>query len=161
FIPPAAPDIATALDELDAVHRFVYREMPDEMLWSQSMPCELPPEEEIEIGWYGRSHIGMLKHVYRRGLALRYGKTMQCIAGIHYNFSLSEDWWRVLQAAEQTPEQTSVSAKNFQSESYIALIRNFRRYSWLLMYLFGASPALSTNFMRGRPHKLDTLSGDT
>ena len=24
----------------------------------------------------------MLKHVYRRGLALRYGKAMQCIAGI-------------------------------------------------------------------------------
>ncbi|MFC3110585.1 glutamate--cysteine ligase [Undibacterium arcticum] len=161
FITPAEPDIATALTELEAVHRFVYREMPDEMLWSQSMPCELPSEHEIEIGWYGRSHIGMLKHVYRRGLALRYGKTMQCIAGIHYNFSLSEDWWRALQAAEQAPGQTPVSATDFQSESYIALIRNFRRYSWLLMYLFGASPALSTNFLRGRPHQLDTLSGDT
>jgi glutamate--cysteine ligase len=50
--------------------------------------CELPGEEDIEIAWYGTSNMGMLKHVYRRGLALRYGKAMQCIAGIHYNYSL-------------------------------------------------------------------------
>lgn len=157
FITPAEPDIATALIELDAIHRFAYSELGDELLWSQSMPCHLPSEEEIPIAWYGTSHIGMIKHVYRRGLALRYGKSMQCIAGIHYNFSLSEDLWRVIQDAEQSPG----SQKDFQSESYIALIRNFHRYSWLLMYLFGASPALSTQFLRGRPHQLDTLSADT
>ena len=157
FITPAEPDIATALQELDAVHRFVYSELGDELLWSQSMPCHLPDDAAIPIAWYGTSHIGMIKHVYRRGLALRYGKSMQCIAGIHYNYSLSEDLWRVLQEAEGTPG----TAMHFQSESYIALIRNFKRYSWLLMVLFGASPALSTQFLRGRPHQLETLSADT
>jgi len=157
FITPAEPDIATALQELDAVHRFVYSELGDELLWSQSMPCDLPDEAAIPIAWYGTSHIGMIKHVYRRGLALRYGKSMQCIAGIHYNYSLSEDLWRLLQDAEGVPG----SAMHFQSESYIALIRNFKRYSWLLMVLFGASPALSTRFLRGRPHQLETLSDDT
>ena len=157
FITPAEPDIAVALDKLDAIHRFAYTELGNQMLWSQSMPCHLPPEEEIPIAWYGVSHIGMIKHVYRRGLALRYGKSMQCIAGIHYNYSLSEDIWRALQAAENTPGD----ARQYQSESYVALIRNFHRYSWLLMYLFGASPALSTDFLRGRPHQLDTMSDDT
>ena len=157
FITPAEHDIATALTELDAIHRFVYTELGDEILWSQSMPCRLPDEEAIPIAWYGTSHIGMIKHVYRRGLALRYGKNMQCIAGIHYNFSLAEHLWRVLQEAEQA----AGSAMHFQSESYIALIRNFHRYSWLLMYLFGASPALSAQFLRGHPHRLETLSGDT
>jgi glutamate--cysteine ligase len=157
FITPPEHDIATALTQLDAIHRFAYSKLGDELLWSQSMPCRLPGEAEIPIAWYGKSHIGMLKHVYRRGLALRYGKAMQCIAGIHYNFSLAEDLWRVLQADEQAPG----SAMDFQSESYVALIRNFRRYSWLLMYLFGASPALSTSFLRGRAHGLETLSGDT
>ena len=159
FITPAEPDIGTALEQLDAIHRFAHRalEREHELLWSQSMPCELPDEAGIPIAWYGSSHIGMLKHVYRRGLALRYGRAMQCIAGIHYNFSLSEDLWRVLQAAEQTPG----SAKDFQSESYVALIRNFHRYSWLLMYLFGASPALSAHFVGGRDHALETLSDDT
>ena len=157
FITPAEPDIATALAELDAVHRFAYTELGPEMLWSQSMPGNLPDEADIPMAWYGTSHIGMLKHVYRRGLALRYGKTMQCIAGIHYNFSLSEDLWTLLHGANPS----ELSARDYQSERYIALIRNFMRYSWLLMYLFGASPALATQFMRGRPHRLETLSQDT
>ena len=157
FITPAEPDIATALSELDAIHRFAYSQLGDELLWSESMPCHLPDEDQIPIAWYGNSHIGMLKHVYRRGLALRYGRTMQCIAGIHYNYSLSEDLWKLLQGVEQAPG----SAMHFQSESYVALIRNFHRYSWLLMYLFGASPALSTHFLRGQEHRLERLSDDT
>jgi glutamate--cysteine ligase len=95
--------------------------------------------------------------VYRQGLALRYGRTMQCIAGIHYNFSLSDKVWRLLKVFEKD----NGSNKDFQSEAYIALIRNFHRYSWLLMYLFGASPAVDKQFLRGRPHQLETFSGDT
>ncbi len=157
FITPAEHDISDALTQLDAAHRYFYQHDGGELLWSQSMPCQLPNEAQIPIAWYGSSHIGMLKHVYRRGLALRYGKTMQCIAGIHYNFSLAEAVWPIVQAAENIAGSTMA----FQSECYIALIRNFHRYSWLLMYLFGASPALATSFLRGRPHSLEILSADT
>jgi glutamate--cysteine ligase len=94
------------------------------------MPCPLPAEEDIPIAYYGTSNIGQLKYVYRKGLALRYGKTMQCIAGIHYNFSLPEKLWPLLKQAEGFVG----TDRDFQSSSYIALIRNFRRYSWLLMY---------------------------
>lgn len=161
FITPAENDIAITLHQLDAIHRFAYAHLGDEMLWSESMPCELPPEEEIDIAWYGKSNIGMLKHVYRRGLALRYGKAMQCIAGIHYNYSLPEKMWQLFAVNEGVPEERRNPIRDFQSESYIATIRNFRRYSWLLMYLFGASPALSKGFLRGRQHNLETLSEDT
>ena len=161
FITPAEHDIGEALHRLDATHRFAYSKLGDEMLWSSSMPGELPPDEEIEIGWYGKSNIGMLKHVYRRGLALRYGKAMQCIAGIHYNYSLPEALWKLLLASDGVPEERRSALRDFQSESYFATIRNFRRYSWLLMYLFGASPALTASFLRGRPHTLETLSRDT
>nr|WP_230404630.1 MULTISPECIES: glutamate--cysteine ligase [Undibacterium] len=157
FITPAEQDIAIALQKLDDIHRFTYTKFGDEMLWNQSMPCQLPDEKDIPIAWYGTSHIGMIKHVYRRGLALRYGKSMQCIAGIHYNYSLSEDLWKLL----KVDAKDSRSDMDFQSESYIGLIRNFHRYSWLLMYLFGASPALSSSFLRGRSHNLETLSDDT
>ena len=157
FITPAEHDIGLALHRLDAIHRFAYSKLGDEMLWSESMPGELPSEEDIEIAWYGKSNIGMLKHVYRRGLALRYGKAMQCIAGIHYNFSLPEALWSLLQADEDDQR----SPQDYQSWRYIALIRNFRRYSWLLMYLFGASPALDASFMRGRAHQLQQLDDDT
>jgi glutamate--cysteine ligase len=159
FITPAEADIATTLDKLDGIHRYAYSKLGDELLWSESMPCQLPAEEDIAIAWYGSSNMGMLKHVYRRGLALRYGKAMQCIAGIHYNYSLSEELWQVLAEHEGKPARQSAMA--YQSEAYLATIRNFRRYSWLLMYLFGASPALSSSFLRGRPHKLEQLSDDT
>jgi glutamate--cysteine ligase len=161
FITPAEHDIATVLNHLDAIHRYAHARLKDEMLWSVSMPGELPLEEDIEIAWYGKSNIGMLKHVYRRGLALRYGKAMQCISGIHYNYSLPEKLWQLLAANEGIVEERRHALRDFQSESYIATIRNFRRYSWLLMYLFGATPALSTSFLRGRPHRLEKLSDDT
>jgi glutamate--cysteine ligase len=118
---------------------------------------QLPAEEDIAIAWYGSSNMGMLKHVYRRGLALRYGKAMQCIAGIHYNYSLDEGLWRCWLPANRQP---SADRQGFQSDAYLATIRNFRRYSWLLMYLFGASPVLQRLPARP-PHKLDTLSDDT
>ena len=160
FITPAEPDVAAALARLDQIHRFAYSRLGDELMWNQSMPCHLPADADIPIAWYGSSHIGTLKHVYRRGLALRYGKTMQCIAGIHYNFSLSEEVWKLLHRIE-SPRNSGLSDRQFQSESYIALVRNFRRYNWLLMYLFGASPALSANFLRGRTSQLEKLSDDT
>ncbi|HZX25949.1 MAG TPA: glutamate--cysteine ligase [Telluria sp.] len=161
FITPAEHDIGTTLARLDAIHRYAYGKLGDEMLWSQSMPCELPSEAEIEIANYGRSNIGMLKHVYRRGLALRYGKAMQCIAGVHYNYSLPEALWDVLRNNDGVESERRQPLRSYQSESYIALIRNFRRYSWLLMYLFGASPVLSRSFLRDRPHNLEHLTDDT
>ena len=157
FITSTATNPSDTLAELERIHRFVYSKLDGEYLWSPSMPGPLPDEATIPIARYGHSHIGQLKYVYRKGLALRYGKTMQCIAGIHYNFSLPEQLWAVLQEAEGDTR----SARDYQSSRYIALIRNFRRYSWLLMYLFGASPALDKNFMRGRPHQLQELDADT
>jgi glutamate--cysteine ligase len=157
FITPTSHLPAQTLDELERVHRYVYSKLGEELLWSPSMPCPLPDEADIPIAYYGDSLIGRLKYVYRKGLALRYGKTMQCIAGIHYNFSLSEDIWALLQAEEDAGKDP----RTFQSERYIALIRNFRRYSWLLMYLFGASPALDKNFLRGNPHSLQEFDADT
>ncbi|MDD1012385.1 glutamate--cysteine ligase [Pseudomonas rubra] len=157
FITPALADPAQTLESLESIHRFAYTKLGNEFLWSPSMPCPLPAEEDIPIAWYGTSNIGQLKYVYRKGLALRYGRTMQCIAGIHYNFSLPEKLWPLL----RDTESTTLDDREYQSTAYIALIRNFRRYSWLLMYLFGASPALDAGFLRGRPHQLEQFDADT
>ena len=47
-----------------------------------------------------------------------------------------------------TPEQAD---KDYRSARYFGLIRNFRRYSWLLIYLFGASPAVDKSFADAFP----------
>ncbi|MDY7218451.1 glutamate--cysteine ligase [Denitrificimonas sp. JX-1] len=157
FITEPHHDSAQTLAELDDIHRFTLTHIDQEVLWSPSMPGHLPKEELIPIGEYGTSNVGQLKHVYRKGLAVRYGKTMQCIAGIHYNFSVPESIWTLLKNDEQDQRSTI----DYQSARYIALIRNFRRYSWLLMYLFGASPALDISFLRGREHQLEVFDEDT
>jgi glutamate--cysteine ligase len=110
--------------ELTQVHQAVYRALGDEMMWVGSMPCSLPPDDQIPLGRYGTSNVGQSKTVYRMGLGHRYGRRMQTISGIHYNWSL--------------PEVTTAD--------YFGLIRNFRRHSFLLLYLFGASPAVARGF---------------
>ncbi|MBV8504144.1 MAG: glutamate--cysteine ligase [Paucibacter sp.] len=124
-----------ALRELTDVHQAVYAVLAaegQERLWVSSMPCGLPTDETIPIGRYGNSNIGRAKSIYRVGLGQRYGRRMQTISGIHYNWSLP----------------------GVSSEQYFSLIRNFRRHSFLLLYLFGASPALCSSFVAGRRHEL-------
>jgi glutamate--cysteine ligase len=128
--------------ELTQIHQFSYRalqELGDEMLWVSSMPCGLPTDENIPIGRYGTSNVGRAKSVYRMGLGHRYGRRMQTISGIHYNWSMP----------------------GISTEEYFGLIRNFRRESFLLLHLFGASPALCSSFVAGREHELQVLKGGT
>jgi glutamate--cysteine ligase len=146
--------VDSMLEELDQTHRFVYGALGEELIWNASMPAMLPPSPDIPIAFYGSSNSGRLKHVYRRGLAERYGKAMQCIAGVHYNFSLDDRVWSLL----DVPGDTDIERR---SNGYMGLIRNFQRYSWLLMYLFGATPAVSRRFMADQPAVLQELDSDT
>jgi len=157
FITPVYKNSLDAINYLTDLHRYSYRHLDEEVIWNASMPCYLAGADDIRIGEYGTSNSGKMKHVYRVGLANRYGKLMQSIAGIHYNFSLSDDLWLALQAIERD----NSSLKDYRSAGYFSLIRNFRRQSWLLLYLFGASPALSDSFMKDREHHLQTLNGHT
>ena len=134
--------VDAALGELTQIHQFTYRSLQavgDEMLWVSSMPCGLPTDETIPVARFGSSNVGRAKSVYRLGLSHRYGRRMQTISGIHYNWSF--------------PGVTS--------EQYFGLIRNFRRQAFLLLYLFGASPAVCSSFVAGRQHALQKLSDST
>ncbi|MDO6565009.1 glutamate--cysteine ligase [Amphritea sp. 1_MG-2023] len=157
FITPALPKAADALQFLQQLHCYTYQHLGDEELWDASMPCQIDSEDAIQIARFGDSNVGHLKYIYRVGLQYRYGKMMQTIAGIHYNFSLPETLWPVLR--ELQGSQKDLQA--FRSDSYFTLIRNFRRSSWLLLYLFGASPALSSSFMQNREHDLEQWDKDT
>jgi glutamate--cysteine ligase len=127
------------LDELRALHQFTYRQLGEQLMWVASMPCKLPTDETIPIGRYGLSNVGRAKSIYRMGLGHRYGRRMQTISGIHYNWSMP----------------------GLDDDDYFALIRNFRRHSFVLLYLFGASPAVCKTFVEGRPHELQPLAGGT
>jgi glutamate--cysteine ligase len=146
FITPPLAGAEATLAFLDEIHRFVQPRIGAELLWSSSMPCILAGEASIPIAEYGSSNLGFMKHVYRRGLAWRYGRIMQVIAGIHFNFSLPDAFW----AAFQDQEGDRRAAQDFRSESYFGLIRNLQRMGWLILYLFGASPAVCKSFLDGK-----------
>lgn len=131
--------VDACLGELTEVHQAVYRALADERLWVSSMPCQLPVDETIPLARYGCSNIARAKSIYRMGLGQRYGRRMQTISGIHYNWSLP----------------------GVGTDGYFGLIRNFRREGWLLLYLFGASPALCDSFVHDRDHGLQRLSAHT
>ncbi len=150
-------EIEACLAELAEIHQVVYRNVGDELLWCTSMPCGLPADDAIPIGQYGSSNLGRAKTVYRLGLARRYGRRMQTISGVHYNFSMPESAWAILQRADAG----SGSLVSYQAAAYFHLIRNFRRHSWLLLYLFGASPTVCRSFVAGRKHALQEFNAGT
>ncbi len=145
FITPVFDSVNGMLEFLSDLHVFAYRNIGDEMLWTSSMPCILHGDDSIPISDYGRSNIGFMKHVYRRGLGLRYGRLMQTIAGIHYNFSLPDEFFSHWLG---TDSQAARSAR------YFDLLRNFHRHCWLVLYLFGSAPAVCRTFVEGRDHTL-------
>lgn len=135
----AHASVQDCLQELTQIHQFVYQALDHEQLWVSSMPGALPADEAIPIGQYGSSNVGQAKSVYRMGLGHRYGRRMQTISGIHYNWSMP----------------------GLSNDDYFGLIRNFRRQSFLLLVLFGASPAVTTCFVHGQDHGLQPLGDDT
>lgn len=146
FITPVSASIDESLKTLEDIHSFVYQQLGDEILWSASMPCVLAGDAGIPVAQYGSSNVARMKTVYRYGLSHRYGRLMQAIAGIHYNFSMPEAYWDVAWRAAGCPGERA----DYISERYLGLIRNFRRHSWLLIYLYGASPAVCSSFLKGR-----------
>ncbi|MBV1932050.1 MAG: glutamate--cysteine ligase [Porticoccaceae bacterium] len=157
FITPPLNSVPEVLEALDDIHRFTYHNIGDELLWVNSMPCVLGNDEDIPLGDYGSSNIGQMKKIYRRGLGNRYGRLMQTIAGIHYNWSVPDDCWQVL----KDNTDYSGSLQDYKTEQYFGLIRNFRRHFWLLLYLFGGAPAVCRSFVAGRQHQLQPFNGDT
>ncbi len=158
LITPPVNTVTEALSFLQRVQGFVYQHIQSEVLWAASMPCAIISPDAIQIAYYGKSNAGKMKTVYRRGLAYRYGKMMQVIAGVHVNYSLPESFWQYYQKAEQC----NGKLQDFIDDQYFALIRNLQRFGWLIPYLFGMSPAIHQSFLQQKKgNKLQPLDKET
>ncbi len=139
------------------LHQFVYQHLGDELLWATSMPSIIDGDASIPIAQFGRSNVGRMKTVYREGLGVRYGRMMQAISGVHYNYSFPVSMWEPWADLVQS----RVRGQQFISERYFHLLRNYRRHGWIVLYLFGVSPVVCNSFLRGRNVTLPRLSADT
>ncbi|NEX22752.1 glutamate--cysteine ligase [Thiorhodococcus mannitoliphagus] len=157
LITPALSAPGAVIDFLQHVHTHVYRHLGDELLWATSMPCVLEGGARIPLAYYGSSNAATMKTAYRRGLGNRYGRTMQVIAGVHFNFSFADAFWALYQD-RLSPDEDSA---RFNAESQMGMIRNLQRLGWLVPYLFGASPAVCASFVQGQETDLDRFDATT
>jgi glutamate--cysteine ligase len=148
LITPAYLSEKKALASLNKLQTYVYRNM-QEYLWPYSAPPILPREELIDIAKFGRSKAGRQKTLYREGLATRYGKRMQMLSGIHYNFSFSLSFWEKYLSYIGLPCNQEVI-----SEQYLHVVRQFLKEGWLAIFLFGISPAVDRTFLSNNRHSL-------
>src|SRR5262245_36880662 len=111
------------LQYLCDLHQFVYRHLGDELLWATSMPCVIDGDRSIPIAQYGSSNVGRMKTIYRHGLGHRYGRVMQAISGVHFNYSFPQGFWPVLRDVLRA----KLDGQDFISDAYFALLRNYRR----------------------------------
>jgi len=148
IVTPPAHEIPAVLQFLSDTQRFIYNQLDDELLWATSMPCVVAGETSIPLAQYGSSNSGQMKTVYRRGLGHRYGRVMQVIAGVHFNFSFADNFWPAFfEISKQNSKRTQ---QDLISENYFSLLRNLQRFGWLIPYLFGASPAVCKSFLQDK-----------
>ena len=150
LVTPVFNKIDDLFDFLSGLHEFVASNIDeDEMLWPFSMPPYIENESDINLGYYHQSNVGLLKHVYRRGLKVRYGSTMQCVSGMHYNFSLD---------TASISKLTQQSSQDSFDEAYLGLIRNFKRLFWFVLSEFGQTNVVDKSFIKNRSHQLNELN---
>ena len=157
FVTPAYPTNWETLQFLCDLHSFVTANLEEELLWPQSMPCLMSPDTDIPIACYGTSNLGRMKSVYRNGLGFRYGRAMQAISGLHFNYSLPLAFWEPYREFRQSRQ----NLREFISEQYMSVVRTYRRHAWLLIYLSGASPALCKSFATERHSVLEEFDAQT
>ena len=157
FVTPPESTAWASMQFLCDIHQFTYAGIGDELLWPFSMPCRLRNQDDVPVAQYGSSNIGQMKTIYRNGLGHRYGRFMQAIAGIHFNYSVPECYWQL--RADQEGKAVDLTA--LKSAGYMGAVRNVRRMDWLLLYLFGASPVVCRSFLAGMNHSLAEFDSGT
>ncbi len=157
FVTPAFTHSWETLRFLCDIHQFTFENLDDELLWVASMPCCIASDAEVPLAHYGSSNLGRMKTLYRNGLGLRYGRLMQTIAGVHFNYSVPDQFWLFHQEICETGGDSAAC----RSEAYLGLIRNFRRMGWLVLYLFGSSPAVARCFAGAENAGIAILDKDT
>ena len=150
FVTPTFHHLQDVYHYLFDIQKFTYSTLSHNLFWSLSMPSIIHSEKEIKIAEYGTSNEGLMKYFYRKGLELRYGKMMQVIAGIHYNFSITDDVWQVLDVDPLDQEK--------KTQYYLSLLRYINRYNWLLVYLFGASPIVDQHYFSDNDSNIKTFN---
>ncbi len=142
LVTPVYNSIKECARFLCLLHKILMEELEDEMAWPHSMPPILPASDEIKISNYDSSELGREANEYREYLVKKYPKKLQLLSGIHFNFSFDNELIGLLHKDLNSTEDYV----KFSKELYLKIIRNFNKFSWLIIYFFGATPTGHESF---------------
>lgn len=142
FVTKPHRSLSQVFADLEQIYELASQNINGEFMWPFSMPPRLPAEADIPIARFSYMENGQEKEIYRRGLAVRYGKKIQMISGIHFNYSFDERLLNLLFEKYSSNQ----SKQDFINELYMKIGRNMLNYRWLLIYLFGASPVADVSY---------------
>jgi len=154
LVTPPFDNARNALNFLDDIHHFVTNKIEEEVIWPLSMPIGIESDKDIRVASFGSSNLARFKEIYRNGLSERYGKMMQIISGLHYNYSIPIDFWKSSFFLGQ-------EIKPMRSAAYFNMLRNIYKMNWLIFYLFGASPAMDKRFLSNEVEEFEKLDEET
>lgn len=130
------------IQQLSALEQVLQASLaPNEAIWPLSMPPILPADDQaIPIADYTQE-VGD----YRHYLAKRYGRRIQMVSGVHYNFSL--DPTLLVRLYDDYYHDHYASLAAFSDALYLQIAQNYLQYRFVLTYLFGASPVAEAGFL--------------
>lgn len=137
---------AKVYDELFRLHQQVAQELHRrtsgrEFLWPFSNPPYVEGlSENLPMQFQGENR---WKTEYRCHLQRRYGTRLMLYSGIHFNFSFTEEFFRILEGQGIR-----------RDSAYLNLAAWTTRHAWLIVYLFAASPVMDPSF-------ITDVAGDT
>ncbi|WP_297596148.1 bifunctional glutamate--cysteine ligase GshA/glutathione synthetase GshB [uncultured Cetobacterium sp.] len=155
MITPTFQKLEEAYNFLQNLNDIVTTTLKNEYLWPQSIPCILPDETLIPIAKFDGEY-GIEVAKYRKKLAEKYGKKLQLLSGIHFNFSFSEDLLKSL----YSKANTELSFIEFKNEFYLKTTRNFFKTGWLIIYLLGASSTIHKTYRKECTNLMNPLGDD-
>ena len=143
LITPNFNSVSQTYDFLNALYDMTVLNIGSELLWPQSVPCNIPEDSEIPIAEYSDCDTCQEARRYREELLKKYGGKKQLLSGIHYNFSFEEEFIEKLYKEMNSP----LSYKHFKDSIYLKVTRNYLTHRWLLIYLLGATPVFHESFV--------------
>jgi glutamate--cysteine ligase len=137
IITPVCKSVGGAMDELARLSDYAENLLAEngECLWMYSNPPYFESEDEIRIANYGGENLK--KREYRENLEKRYGKRIMLYSGIHFNFSLSDEYLKT--------QCGGGDLRSFKDSVYLKLFKYASRYSWLIVLLTSASPVYDSS----------------
>ena len=154
MVTPVFDSISEAYGFLESVHDIVSLSLKDEYLWPYSLPPRLPANDDlIKAAHFKDQSITQ----YREYLSKKYGKRKQLLSGIHFNFSFNSDFLHNL----YDTTNKKLSFREFNDEIYLKVARLYLKYSWLVIYLFGANSVAHESYMTCASRSRTAITPDT